>query len=151
VRRGWRSLFLLVCLSSCAGDLRDPERFGFLVPRDAATQDSTLEVDNTPPQCVLDVFKTKCAQTAGCHTENATPLDLQSDGVGDRLVDQGTFANGVCKGKILLSTKKGTDSLLAQKLTDKQPCGAKMPLTGTLTPTEQMCLNDWIATVTGGK
>jgi hypothetical protein len=143
---------MLVCLSGCAGDLRDPERFGFLVHPDAgsdSTPKDAAEVDNTPPPCVLDIFKGKCAQT-GCHVTNSTPLDLQSDGVADRLIDQGSNASGVCKGKTLLSTKKGEDSLFAQKLTDKQPCGSKMPLVGTLTPTEQMCLTMWIDTVTGG-
>jgi hypothetical protein len=147
-------VFILVCLSGCAGDLRDPERFGFVVRPDGgggsgSTKDAAVEADDAPKQCVLDIFKMKCAQS-GCHVTNSTPLDLQSDGVADRLIDQGSNANGVCKGKTLLSTKKGEDSLFAQKLTDKQPCGSKMPLVGTLTPTEQMCLMDWIDSVTGG-
>ena len=151
-------MLMLVWCAGCAGDLRDPERFQPLLFKDggpsggnSATGGSSSpnKPDHTPPECVDKVFEAKCAMS-GCHTRNSIPLDLVSDGVGDRLVDQNSYATGICKGKTLLSTE-GKDSLMLQKLEDDPPCGSKMPLVGTLNDDESKCLTDWLESVTGKK
>lgn len=150
-------MLVLVCCGGCAGELRDPERFQPLLYRDAGTggnpatgvSSSSNKPDYTPPECVENVFEAKCAMT-GCHVRNSIPLDLLSDGVADRLVDQNAYATGMCKGKTLLSTG-GKDSLMLQKLEDNPPCGSKMPLVGTLSDGESKCLTDWLESVTGKK
>lgn len=150
-------MLMLVFCAGCAGDLRDPERFQPLLNRDGGTggtpatggSASPNKPDYTPPECVEKVFEAKCAMT-GCHVRNSIPLDLLSDGVADRLVDQNAYATGMCKGETLLSTS-GKNSLMIQKLDDDPPCGSKMPLVGTLTDEESKCLTDWLESVTGKK
>jgi hypothetical protein len=141
VLRGLPCLAILLCCSSCAGKLRDRERFEFLL-------DASLKIVPAP-DCATALFKSKCNESI-CHGPGAPQVDLVSDGVAERLIDQPSSDKGMCKGKTLISTSEASSSLLLQKIGDSPPCGSKMPLNGgSLTSAESMCLQGWVAEVDG--
>jgi hypothetical protein len=150
------SLFAIM-LYGCAGNLDKPERFAAVVKKytvdagkasgsggtggaSAAKSDAGAG-KAAPPACVLQVFKMTCG-IAGCHAKGTPQVDLASTGVADRLIDRQS-ASMACKGRVFVSSS-GMSSLLLDKLTDSPPCGAKMPLTGTLNAADLKCLTSWV-------
>jgi hypothetical protein len=150
VVRGWHGAWMIFLLG-CAGDLRNPERFDFLVNRDAGSKPMPGDASPTtdPPVCATDLFKAKCNSSA-CHGAGSLTVDLVSADVADRVIGQPSSDKGMCKGRTLVTTD-GTPSLLTDKLSDPAPCGTKMPLVGSLTAAEKTCLTDWVSAVSGGK
>jgi hypothetical protein len=105
-----------------------------------------------PPKvsdCLSSLFKAKC-NTSACHGAGAPQVDLVSSGVEARIVGQSSSDTALCMGRTLVATD-GSASLLADKVSDPPPCGSKMPLVGSLTATERMCLTDWVSSVNCGK
>jgi hypothetical protein len=88
----------------------------------------------------------KCG-TAGCHPQGA-PLDLASAGVETRIVSQA--ASATCNGQVIANPADPEGSLLHRKLNDSPPCGSKMPLGASISPTEIDCIKAWIGTLEGG-
>lgn len=88
----------------------------------------------------------KCG-TAGCHPQGA-PLDLASAGVETRIVGQAPTVT--CAGQIVANPADPEGSLIYKKLNDSPPCGSKMPLGSSLSPTEIDCIKTWIGTLEGG-
>lgn len=152
--------------AACAGDLKDPERFAFLLgdggvfgpadasgigpgTSDAGTPDAGGPAPVAVPVCVSNVFSMHCG-TAACHGDGATQVDLVSPGVAARLVGQQAGAAGMCAGRVFVSAD-GSESLLLDKLSDAPPCGSKMPLVGAaLADAELKCVMDWVASLAGG-
>jgi hypothetical protein len=165
--RGVRfALWLALCAGShaCAGDLERPERFdGVLAaldgsvsgtggagpsPTDASPPPSeggpipdAGPPANAPPACVTDLFESSCG-TVGCHNRGAPQVDLVSDGVTGRLLDQSS-SSALCRGRTYVSSD-GSESLLLDKLLAVPPCGSRMPLVGALTSEQQTCLGQWV-------
>ena len=155
--RGWYVVLVLLAVG-CAGELRDPGRFAFLLdddddggapekdsgaPRaDAAVDAGAVKPLVPPPKCVTDFFK-RCA-TAACHGAGAPQVDLTSAGVEKRVVGKPSGAAGLCKGRTLVATD-GSASLLLDKIKASPPCGDRMPLfTNAADDAEVSCLSDWI-------
>jgi hypothetical protein len=157
----------LACTSTwaCAGELERPERFdGVLaaldgsvvaamdsgsppLPADSggAASDSGAAPD-APPACVTDLFEASCG-TAGCHNAGAPQVDLVSEGVTGRLLDQPS-SSALCSGRTFIASGGGA-SLLLDKLMATPPCGSRMPLVGTLTSAQQTCLEQWVQSLGG--
>lgn len=109
------------------------------------------------PGCVAAIF---AATTAGkcsngiCHHagDGSGGLDLASPGVTARLLDQpashvGATPNSGCpQGDKLIDSHDPSASWLLKKLTldSATACGAKMPLTGSLSADELSCLTQWV-------
>jgi hypothetical protein len=156
-------ILILVCfaiavstLGACAGKLEKPQRFAAAVQKylgggssDAAsvapsgTDAGTVET----PACVLGILRDTCG-LAGCHAKGSPQVDLASDGVVDRLIDQES-GSALCKGRTYVATD-GTSSLLLDKLTASPPCGVKMPVGGSLSAANMRCLTDWVSSLNGG-
>jgi hypothetical protein len=155
----------LACTSACGGDLEDPERFDKLLHEtndagsgrtDAAvphgdggsptTDAGSASSSGEPPACVVKIFKDTCG-TVGCHAASQPQVDLVSAGVTSRLVDKKS-ASATCKDRVFIATD-GKPSLLLQKLSATPPCGARMPLVGTLTMANQDCLDAWVMSLGG--
>lgn len=142
--------------SACAGDLKSPNRFTKLLrASDAGPQQQdgmtmSSEHDSgvpAAPACVTQAFRNSCG-ASDCHSKGTDQVDLVSDGVADRLVDQ-VAHNVICKGRTLVATD-GSASLLVQKLTEKQPpCGVSMPVNGTITASDKKCILDWVESIGG--
>ena len=152
-------MLLLGFCCSCAGDLKDPERFGFLInggtggsaddggasnKGGSGGSGGSSSSSRTPPACVQTIFKNKCAM-AGCHAANTMQTDLASSGVEDRLIGKKP-TQGVCASKVLITTD-GSTSLLLEKLMDSPSCGTKMPLGGSLPASGLSCVMDWVNAV----
>jgi hypothetical protein len=157
VRLGWRWVFIGVCGWSCAGDLRDPERFSFVINSEAGSGGGSggaggirqASGDRTAPTCVTALFKARCAMPS-CHASGSMYVDLMSGKVEDRLIDKNSSVNGLCSGRMLVSTQSGMQSLLLQKLGDIVPCGSKMPLGGMATAAEVKSVSDWVGSLSEG-
>jgi hypothetical protein len=161
LQRGWQVVWLLLAVG-CAGELRDPGRFAFLLDddggitappadggitpgKDAAPPDAGKPKPIPPlPTCATMLFKERCA-SAACHGAGAAQIDLLSSGVEMRLVGKPSSESTTaqCKGRTLVATD-GTDSLLLEKLNETPPCGLQMPLGSSLTDTETKCISDWV-------
>lgn len=141
----------------CAGDLRDPDRFSFLLDRGDGgpgsakdggagdgDKDASMAPELTPPPpCVTKIFQNTCKNVT-CHGAGASQVDLVSAGVEKRLVGKMSASNGLCKNRVLVSPSGG-QSLLIDKVTKTQPaCGSAMPIGSMLSDTEQTCLTDWV-------
>jgi hypothetical protein len=138
-------------LAACAGKLEQPQRFvaaaqkytgGGAGGSVAGTGASTL----VPSECVLEIFKGSCG-LEGCHAKGSPQIDLVSDGVAARLIDHESGST-VCKGRTYIATD-GTSSLLLDKLSSSPPCGTRMPLGGTISAANALCLADWVAALGG--
>jgi hypothetical protein len=131
----------------CAGDLENPERFGFLL--DGGTKTNAQGGIPAPPPCLTSLFEARCGM-AGCHAaKSTTQIDLVSPKVEDRLV--GKTPNGLaCKDGVFVAAD-GTDSLLLQKVDGTPPCGSAMPLGGKLSADELKCVSDWVSDVSEAK
>jgi hypothetical protein len=137
--------------SSCAGDLKSPNRFSKLLgARDAGPQphhDSTSDAGvKTTPACVAQAFRNSCG-SSDCHSKGTQQVDLVSEGVAERLIDKPS-RNAICKGRTLVATD-GSASLIVQKLAEKPPCGAQMPIDSTISAEDKTCLFDWVTSVGG--
>jgi len=84
----------------------------------------------------------KCAG-ASCHggASSATGLDLTSAMLAGRV--QGRHGSGSCTDKLLVDVDDPAQSKLYLKVSGTS-CGVKMPLGGSLTPSEQACVLTWI-------
>lgn len=148
-------------LSACAGDLENPERFDAVLERfdggsgrpgllrDAGSGSGARDAGSSadaPPACVTQLFNKTCG-AVGCHEKGNMTLDLVSAGVTERLVDQKSEST-MCEGKTYIDSSGG-ESLLFEKLGQSPPCGARMPLVGTLTAQQKTCLTDWISSLGG--
>jgi hypothetical protein len=154
VRRGWQYMSVLLCLG-CAGKLRDPDRFDFLIPdasedSDADTADSSTPASTAAPACLVTIFQNSCGTTT-CHAAGALQIDLLSPNVAQRLIGKPSAATGVCANRVLVATDGGA-SLLVDKVSASPPCGSPMPLGGTALSTDQRsCLTSWVQSVAGSK
>jgi ribosomal protein S27E len=162
LNRGWQAA-LVVMWVGCAGELRDPDRFAFLLEADggasplgdsgAGEKDAgtTMTTPSAPPECVTKIFQNSCKNVT-CHGAGASQVDLVTAGVEKRLVGKMSASNGLCKNRVLVSPSGG-ESLLLQKITQTQPpCGAAMPPLGTqLSDTEQTCLTEWVDSLANTK
>jgi hypothetical protein len=161
-------MWLLLGLG-CAGELRDPGRFSFLLDEDGGTNNmrdsgkpgpeagaggsrapdsGTAEPVAPPPKCVTDLFTASCSSSVACHASGAAQVDLKSPGVERRLVGKSSAATGQCKDRILIATD-GSDSLLLQKLDEPAPCGSTMPIGTPLSDDQRACLTDWVNSLAG--
>src|SRR5262245_2459298 len=102
--------------------------------------------DTAAPDCALAIFAKSCA-LVGCHAKGTkTQIDLGSDGVGDRLINQQSTSK-TCGGRTFIATD-GSASLLIDKLSaDPPPCGSKMPVGSKLSDADMQCLNDWVGSL----
>jgi hypothetical protein len=136
-------------LLGCPGALDDPARFLGAAGNDAAVaQDAELpEVGELPgdgascPDVPQAILRSNCT-SAGCHNaqDKAQGLDLQSPGVGMRLV--GVPAR---EGPgLLIDSSAPSSSVLYTKLTSRPPFGARMPLAGALDDPAIACVLAWI-------
>jgi hypothetical protein len=152
--------------ASCAGDLDKPERFASVIARfrdggaspggsggllrDSGMPSSPIDAGTSnaaaPPACVAELFMKTCG-TTGCHEQGSQTLDLNSDGVTARLLDQDSVSM-LCSGRTYIDSSGGA-SLLLDKLTQQPPCGARMPLIGTLNMAQRTCLTDWVSSLGG--
>lgn len=152
MRRGWAWAWLSLCCWSCAGDLKDPDRFDFLIHRDAGVIDAGP--DASIPDCIETLFSHTCG-VPGCHAAGGPRIDLVSDGLVDRLVDQlaPDTMGSMCQGKTLVSSD-GAASLLVNKLKSPAPCGSQMPIGPPLASDQVKCVTDWVTSLqkkSGGK
>jgi hypothetical protein len=134
---------------SCAGDLKDPDRFDSIIRRDAS-----VSMDAGPPDCIQTLFSKTCGLSS-CHSAGTPQIDLVSAGLVDRLVDQLAPDNpptSKCQGRTLVSSD-GSASLLIDKLSSSPPCGSPMPLGLAATSDQKQCVSDWVASLqkSGGK
>jgi hypothetical protein len=125
----------------CAGDLDNPERFGFLL--DGAQN----EIPNAP-ECVTSLFKMRC-NSAACHGEGASRIDLVSSGIEDRVLDKPSTSE-FCKDRMYVATD-GSPSLLLEKFQAKPPCGVRMPIGDPLPESDVKCVSDWVKAVSDAK
>jgi hypothetical protein len=140
--------------SSCAGDLKSPNRFSKLLgASDAGPQqhDAAISGQNdsgvkAAPACVAQAFRNSCG-ASDCHSKGTQQVDLVSEGVAERLIDKPS-RNVICKGRTLAASD-GSASLLVQKLADEPPCGVQMPIGGTIGAEDEKCLFDWVISVGG--
>jgi hypothetical protein len=141
---------MLLILGGCPANLDDPQRFddaGMVVTDPSAA-----------PACVTAIFARTCSGMV-CHDHGSSTndLDLESPGVGMRLVDvPATFAGvmmeggSVCMPAKYIDTSNRPASWLLVKINGMQgDCGTPMPQIGTLTSTDKTCLNSYINTVMG--
>jgi hypothetical protein len=155
VLRGWLCLCMTVCCWGCAGELKDPERFDFLIKhKDAGTKQADASTSGPPPApaCMTKLFSDKCGQSI-CHG-GAMPqagLDLISNGVAMRLVGKSSAVSGACKGKTLVAAD-GSGGLLLDKLSATPSCGGSMPVgatPGSIQGADLTCIKDWVDAVGG--
>jgi hypothetical protein len=136
-------LLLLVGYWGCAGDLQNPERFGFLL--DGATKENANQGEiPAPPECLTSLFEARCG-TTGCHAKDSPQIDLVSPGVADRLVDKSSTSS-MCKDRPFVPTD-GEESLLLRKLEVGPPCGLRMPLGEPLVAADMACVSGWVKAV----
>lgn len=164
LKPGWQVVLVFTWLG-CGGELRDPGRFAGIFADDGGTSSpndlggsSTRDAASSnaggggtkpakpiepAPSCVVEVLK-KC-DTAACHGQGATVVNLVAAGVEKRLVDQpsSTASLARCEGRTLVATD-GSDSLLLEKLTASPSCGSPMPIGFELENDEIECLTDWV-------
>jgi hypothetical protein len=131
---GFGSLAALA-LAACPGSLKNPDDLLF------QGEGGGLQCPDAPEKILIP----KCAGS-GCHSppNPMQGLDLISAGVGARLVDHLATE---CDGNLADPTDP-EGSILAQKIGDKPPCGARMPLNGpVLTAEEITCIKVWITSL----
>jgi hypothetical protein len=145
VKRALRSGVVVIALvsSACPGSLEDPERFIVRVCGGEGQPicTSTTSTEATPPP--LDtVFRPRCG-FPGCHAPPVQGgLDLSAEEIEDRLVSV-TSSSALCAGRVYVVPGEPTMSLLYLKMTG-EPCGSKMPLGGSVSPSELSEVREWI-------
>jgi hypothetical protein len=149
LNRGLIAPILLVAANvGCPGTLEDPERFleagaGQPAPQGEMPGEeggASVDAGNCPdvPQAV---FIPNCTG-ASCHNakDKAQGLDLQSPGVGARLVGAAaTEGPG-----LIIDPSSPSNSVLYKKLTANPPFGARMPLGSMLDDATVACVLAWI-------
>jgi hypothetical protein len=154
----------MLCLS-CAGELENPERFGFLLnagrnsvpaggsggtgvvlPGGGTGGAAGALASRTAPDCVKQAFAMSCNSPA-CHERSMPQVDLVSPGFEERVIGKVASSMLSCSGRVLVS-EDGSPSLLLDKLSDTPPCGVKMPLGRTLMPADaKACITAWVMSV----
>lgn len=169
MRAGWRCLLVIVGCWGCAGDLEDPDRFGFLLggataqggrggtgnsgagssgTNNSGTGGAGGSGSATPSitPCLKTLFEERCG-TVACHAASSMFLDLVSPNVEQRLIGKAS-TTAECKDDGVYVSSDGGDSLLLKKLEEQPPCGSKMPLVGgDLTDADITCVEDWVKSV----
>jgi len=119
---------LLLLSTGCPGRLEDPERF---------------EGDAVEGPCTVDLVERTLLPTScgggGCHgaSQPAGNLDLQSPGVGRRLVN----VKSACQDKLLVGP---SGSYFLEKLDARPACGTQMPISGPLKASDIRCLEQYV-------
>jgi hypothetical protein len=146
----------LLCASGCAGELSEDPR----PPKDAGG----------PPvdMCVVNTSALKTCQQAGCH--GGTPLSADLDlSVASVTTNAKSFLDKANTGTPgvtmpgdptgcppgmykLIDKSDAMSSLIYTKATPSgetptAPCGQKMPVIGTFTAADKMCILAWINSV----
>jgi hypothetical protein len=87
-----------------------------------------------------------------CHTPGVMSLDLQSDGLEQRLLNEPANPKGPCAGEKLVDGDKPDNSLLLKKISGKMTCGSPMPLTmpGALSEDQTRCIQEYVDLVAAG-
>lgn len=167
------ALYFLVT-SSCAGALKNPERFSDAATNappvinnppvvDAATttppQDSGMNNNGTLPNAA-------CAQTAqqvetsilipkcgisGCHNAGGPNVDFQTPGIAARMLPAGTSIKGKtsCAANDLFDKANPANSFFIPKSNDATvTCGT--PMSPFSSATDKPCLAEWAKYVAGG-
>lgn len=144
------ALLTLLSVSACGGE------GGSADSQDAQAAKSSKDAGAAKPpkpSCdVLGLFATDgLAGAAGCtgaicHTAGVMTLDLESEGLERRLLDEPANPEGPCKGEILVDSDKPDDSLLFKKVSGKSKCGSPMPLTNpsALTKDQVRCIQEYV-------
>jgi hypothetical protein len=156
-RRAWRSAFVALALSACAGHARNASRqdggaplfnvgLGAQCP-DAAARAGTGSHDAGPciptrqvsyTADVVPIFEVNCATGEVCH---------QGTWNGPRAAELlvGVPASECCDGRLRVKPGDPANSYVIQKLRGVELCaGQPMPLGGTLSESDITTLSDWI-------
>lgn len=114
---------------------------------------STMELPSCSLGCTMAdieqvLFKPKCVACHGRVTLYPTTLDLESDGLAARVVDQPAEDNpdkGKCAGKILVPRQDPLGSIFVEKVESLTPsCGIAMPQNAPpLGADEIACVKRW--------
>lgn len=141
---------LVTALAGCPGSI-DEEMFR--ASREGGTPRDTGAAGACPPTVTdvqRDLIMARCA-TAGCHTtmDRLGGLDLESPGLGARLIDVRASSMGACSGRTLVTISGATvDGVFFGKLGDTATCGTRMPPGGSrLTAQEIECLKEYMRTL----
>jgi hypothetical protein len=126
----------------CAGDLENPERFGFLLDNDGGGK-AAAEIP-PPPECLTTLFEMRCNSSA-CHGAGAPQVDLVSPGIQDRLVGKASTSTQ-CRPRVYVPTD-GAQSLLLEKLEAVPECGIRMPIGDPLQESDLSCVSGWVKAV----
>ena len=143
-----RSCALVMLLSTHACGGNDQQA-------DSPDAQAAQPVQPAAPSCdVLMLFAADGLTEVGCsgaicHAVGVMSLDLQSDGLEQRLLNQSANPKGPCAGEILVDRDKPDNSLLLKKITGKSKCGSPMPLTkpGALTEDQVRCIREYVELV----
>lgn len=132
-------LFALL-LSGCPGSIDDPAPF-LGASGEACPSDFDVEED---------LFARTCG-TLGCHTGGpslaAAGLDLTTEGVAPRLL---AHTSAECGDRPLIEPGDVAGSYLIEKVRPDPACGGRMPSgLPPLNPTEQACLEAYVADLAG--
>ena len=133
-----------LAMGGCPGSLENPERFtGGGGPGGAGAC----------PDIEAELFPQKCTDGTNCHTADfeAAGLDLETPGIGDRIVGAPATATG-CMGMPMADPSDPTGSIIYNVLTDES-CSTfgQMPFgADPLSQAEIDCVEEWITTLEGG-
>jgi hypothetical protein len=108
-----------------------------------APVDAPAAVPDTGTGCDFRALITAKCGSAGCHGAGAVSsgLDLASANLATRVA--GKKASGACASYLLIDSEQPERSALYLKVT-ADSCGSRMPLGGTLTDKEQLCILQWV-------
>ena len=140
----WLSCLVFgIAISGCPGDLEDPARFGY----DSGGGGGGGGADQCPEDynVVNDLFANRCGGSS-CHGAGSAFIDLVSEGVEARVLDQDSSA---CSIPYVSSTDPA-NSYLLDKTTDSPSCGGSMPPGSSLSAVELACLRGWVESVAAG-
>ena len=131
-------------LGGCPGSLENPERF---------TGGGGPGGNGACPDIEAELFPQKCTDGTNCHTADfeAAGLDLETPGIGDRIVSAPATAAG-CMGMPMADPNDPTGSIIYNVLTDDS-CSSfgQMPFgADPLSQAEIDCVEQWITTLEGG-
>jgi hypothetical protein len=96
-----------------------------------------------PTEASVSAIFAEACTASGCHnaSEPAVGLDLESEGIAGRLVDQ---AAATCDRTLVVPQDAGL-SFLYEKLTSDAPeCGDRMPIGARLSDDQLTCIRSWI-------
>lgn len=124
-------------LAGCPGTIEDAEPFFAARRGDAGPvvcPDVVRQIFSNPEGCSAD----------SCHAASAfqAGLDLQSADLAQRLAAHSASVN--CGGAAVLTPGDPEASLLYTKLRPDPVCGSQMPLRGTLSDADVLCVRRWI-------